>query len=317
MLPKARSVAVGSEVLMRSHVGPNHRIRAGAASVGRNPLPPMDLESLAACTRDFPEIITSTGAKFSCNFCLSVLVLVIFQAPNNGPACPTKSNPNVQFGAAGTARAETKYFSRNLDLDFPSLGSQHPSPNAKPLKLRNANLARNHRRGRKRHINIWHINNFSVTPITDPSGREPDSSQPGTRTKTFMFLGFRTQHINFWPLATGRETPPPPHPVGRPPPRPGNHRKNLFMFMCLFLSWWYRKPFSCLFSWGIAQVSRDMLQNGVSHWYVCVKQGPRGGGIAPCWGIAGMADKVSRDREYRSDTIALSRDMEPLRSEVL
>ena len=90
-------------------------------------------------------------------------------------------------------------------------------------------------RGRKRHINIWHINNFSVTPVTDPPGREPDSSRPGTRTKTFMFLGFRTQHINFWPLATDRETPPP---TGREtPPHPGSHRKILFMFMCLFLSW--------------------------------------------------------------------------------
>ena len=52
-------------------------------------------------------------------------------------------------------------------------------------------------RGQKRHINIWHINNFSVTPVTDPPGRESDSSRPGTRTKTFMFLGFRPQHINF------------------------------------------------------------------------------------------------------------------------
>ena len=25
------------------------------------------------------------------------------------------------------------------------------------------------------------------------------------------------------------------------------------------------KMFSCLFAWGIAQISRDMLQNGVSH----------------------------------------------------
>ena len=58
------------------------------------------------------------------------------------------------------------------------------------------------------------------------------SSRPGTRTKMFMFLGFRTQHINFWPLATGRETP------GRETPlHPGSHRKNLFMFMCLWLSW--------------------------------------------------------------------------------
>ena len=90
-------------------------------------------------------------------------------------------------------------------------------------------------RCRKRHIKIWHINNFSVTPVTDPPGREPDSSRPVTRTKTFMFLGFRTQHINFWPLATGRETPPPPSREGPPPP--GQSPKNLFMFMCLFLSW--------------------------------------------------------------------------------
>ena len=41
---------------------------------------------------------------------------------------------------------------------------------------------------------------------------------------------------------------------------------------------------------------------------------PRGG-IAPCWGIAGMAEKVSRDREHRSDTIAISHDMGPLRLE--
>ena len=32
-------------------------------------------------TRDFPEIITSTGAQFPCKFCPSVLVLVISQAP--------------------------------------------------------------------------------------------------------------------------------------------------------------------------------------------------------------------------------------------
>ena len=90
-------------------------------------------------------------------------------------------------------------------------------------------------RGRKRHINVWHINNFSVTPVTDPPGRVPESSRPGTRSSMFMFLGFHTQHINFWSLASGRETP--GHPVGRPPPHSGSHRKNLFMFMCLFLSW--------------------------------------------------------------------------------
>ena len=67
---------------------------------------------------------------------------------------------------------------------------------------------------------------------TNPPGRAPGQ-------KNFMLLGFRTQHINFRPLATGRETP--GHPIGRPlatrsgdPPHPGSHRKNLFMFMCLF-----------------------------------------------------------------------------------
>ena len=38
----------------------------------------------------------------------------------------------------------------------------------------------------------------------------------------FMFLGFRTQHINVGPLATRSGEPPPHH--------PGNHRKKLFMF---------------------------------------------------------------------------------------
>ena len=65
---------------------------------------------------------------------------------------------------------------------------------------------------------------------------------------------------------------------------------------------------------------------GVSHKYraICCEMGyctymsvskkaPRGG-IAPCWGIAGMAEKVSRDRGYRSDTLAISRDMGPLRA---
>ena len=128
----------------------------------------------------------------------------------------------------------------SLFLSLPSFGSvlATPDPNTSPKVSRDKfgeSLGGSHR-GQKRHINIWHMHNFSVTPVTDPPGREPDSSRPGTRTKTFMFLGFRTQHINFWPLATGLETPPPP-PGRETPPRPGSHRKNLFMFMCLFLSW--------------------------------------------------------------------------------
>ena len=65
--------------------------------------------------------------------------------------------------------------------------------------------------------------------------------------------------------------------------------------------------------WGIAQLSRDMLQNGVSHRCACVKQRTKGGGIAPFWGSAKLHQIVSRDMGYRSDSIAVSRDMGPLR----
>ena len=36
------------------------------------------------------------------------------------------------------------------------------------------------------------------------------------------------------------------------------------------------------------------------------------GGIAPLWGSADLPEKVSRDTGYRSDSIAISRDMGPL-----
>ena len=39
----------------------------------------------------------------------------------------------------------------------------------------------------------------------------------------------------------------------------------------------------------------------------------QGGGIAPFWGSANLPEKVSRDMVYRSDSIAVSRDMGPLR----
>ena len=81
------------------------------------------------------------------------------------------------------------------------------------------------------------------------------------------------------------------------------------------------------FSDSIAKLFRACFP-GVSHKYraICCKywgialirlcnKAPKGG-IAPCWGISqifsGMAEKVSRDRVYRSDSIAISRDMGPL-----
>ena len=57
-----------------------------------------------------------------------------------------------------------------------------------------------------------------------------------------------------------------------------------------------QNSFRAFFSWGIAQLSRDTLQNGVSHRCACVNLSTKGGGLAPLWGIAGMAEKVSRDR---------------------
>ena len=74
-------------------------------------------------------------------------------------------------------------------------------------------------RGRKRHINIWHINNFSVTPVTDPPGREPDPPGRAPGQKCLCSLGSAQSTSTFdpWP------------PVGRPlatrsgdpPPQPG------------------------------------------------------------------------------------------------
>ena len=58
--------------------------------------------------------------------------------------------------------------------------------------------------------------------------------------------------------------------------------------------------FVLVFLWGIAQLSRDTLQNGVSHRCACVKLSTKGG-IAPFWGSANLLEKVSRDVGYRSD----------------
>ena len=88
-------------------------------------------------------------------------------------------------------------------------------------------------RGQKRHINIWHINNFSVTRVTGPPGRVPDPPGRVPGRKCLCSLGSAHSTWTFypwppvgWPLATRSGD----------PPHPGSHRKNLFMFMCLFLS---------------------------------------------------------------------------------
>ena len=47
-----------------------------------------------------------------------------------------------------------------------------------------------------------------------------------------------------------------------------------------------RKTLSCLFLWGIAQLSRDTLQTGVSH--KCASDAKYQGGIAPFWASANL-----------------------------
>ena len=74
------------------------------------------------------------------------------------------------------------------------------------------------------------------------------------------------------------------------------------------------KHFGACFHGGIAQLSRDMLQNGVSHRYTCVKVSTGGGGrYRTILGSCQPPWKVLHDMGYRSDSIAISRDMGPLR----
>ena len=72
------------------------------------------------------------------------------------------------------------------------------------------------------------------------------------------------------------------------------------------------KLFGTCFYWGIAQLSCDLLQNGVSHRCACVKLSSRAG-YRTILGTANLPEKVSRDMGYRSDSIAKLRDMGPLR----
>ena len=55
----------------------------GADAPGvQHPLKPVLVIIFLENTREFPEMISSTGAEFWLRFCLSVLVLVIFKSPS-------------------------------------------------------------------------------------------------------------------------------------------------------------------------------------------------------------------------------------------
>ena len=59
-------------------------------------------------------------------------------------------------------------------------------------------------------------------------------------------------------------------------------------------------------------IARYVAKWGIAQMCLC-KIMYQGGGIAPFWGSANLPEKVSRDMGYRSDSIAVSRDMGPLR----
>ena len=56
---------------------------------------------------------------------------------------------------------------------------------------------------------------------------------------------------------------------------------------------------------------RYVAKWGIAQMCLCETKYPSGG-IAPFWGAANLPEKVSRDMRYRSDSIAISRDMGPL-----
>ena len=57
-------------------------------------------------------------------------------------------------------------------------------------------------------------------------------------------------------------------------------------------------------------IARYVAKSGIAQMCLCTTKCQ--GGIAPFCGAAHLPEKVSRDTGYRSDSIAISRDMGPL-----
>ena len=78
----------------------------------------------------------------------------------------------------------------------------------------------------------------------------------------------------------------------------------------------YRKTLSCLFLWGGGGGSHNyraiIVQNGVSHRCACVKLSTKGGVSHHFGGVLTSLKKYRAIWGYRSDSIAVSRDMGPL-----
>ena len=62
-------------------------------------------------------------------------------------------------------------------------------------------------------------------------------------------------------------------------------------------------------------IARYVAKWGIAQMCLCETK-YQGGCIAPFWGSANLPEKVSRDMGYRSDSIAVSRDMGPLSGHV-
>ena len=61
-------------------------------------------------------------------------------------------------------------------------------------------------------------------------------------------------------------------------------------------------------------IARYVARWGIAQMCLCETKHQRGGVIAPFWGSANLPEKVSRGMGYRSDSVAISRDMGPLKS---
>ena len=90
-------------------------------------------------------------------------------------------------------------------------------------------------------------------------------------------------------------------------------QQRYFSYRAMLLAIVSQTHFRACFLWGIAQLSRDTLQNGLSHRCVCAKLSTKGRVSHHFGGVPDLPWKVSRDMGYRSDSIAISRNMGPLR----
>ena len=68
---------------------------------------------------------------------------------------------------------------------------------------------------------------------------------------------------------------------------------------------------ACFYGASHNLIARYVAKWGIAQMCLCETK-YQGEGIAPFWGSANLPEKVSRDTGYRSDSIAVSRDMGPL-----